>query len=132
MREWKELTRLNKCQVPTCQEHHVVLGFVGGGGGIQRIEIQVLQRPCKITRQVTSSDTCQGQWTPSLGAEAAGPGPSAVPSGEKCSHGRRHSRQQDLLEPKSGGWSTLACWEGRRLLERSGGWGEVLGAIAGV
>ena len=41
MREWKELTRLNKCQVPTCQEHHVVLGFVGRGGGFRRSKIQV-------------------------------------------------------------------------------------------
>lgn len=61
-------------------------GFVGGGGGVQRSKIQVLQRPCKITGQVTTSGMCQGQRTPSLGAEAGGPGPSAVPSGEKCSH----------------------------------------------
>lgn len=107
-------------------------GLCGGRGRVQRSKIQVLQRPCKITRQVTRSGTCQGQRTPSLEAEAAGPGPSAVPSGEKCSRGRRHSRQQDLLEPKSGVWSPLACWEGTRLLERSEGWGEVLGAIAGV
>ena len=110
----------------------MVLGFVGGGGGVRRSKIQVLQRPCKITRQVTRSGTCQGHQTPSLGAEAAGPGPSAVPSGEKCSRRRRHYREQGRLEPKSGGWSTLACWKSRQRLERSEGWGEVLGAIVGV
>lgn len=45
----ERVERTYKAQVPTCSGHHVVLGF----RGVQRSVTQVLQRPYRITGQVT-------------------------------------------------------------------------------